>query len=468
MDPYRKSKLNQSILEVLSTLLQNSVKDPRVGMVTINSVELNRDNSVARVFYSVLGSEEEQRDTFKGLKKAKGFLQSKLTRTLGLRAAPDLRFEYDESIERSLELDQVLGQMAEHGEFLSEDEKKKRLVLEDFEPPAELIAGLRTARTLWIAPHFNPDPDTVGAALALAEALTEMGRDVRVFGYENPAIGLNALPGFDDLSPASDAEAIYAEEHPDTLVLVDCHRIDRTGPLAETLDRFETRWCVDHHLVSGRAAPEPGWVEARASSTCTLIHRVIETLGAGDRDFEDDPFELSLDMATNIYAGLVTDTGGFRFSNTLPLDFDLASRLSAQGVDTAAVSRDIMYRNRPQGMSLLRQVLATFEFHAGGRVLTARATQQMLAETGGSMSDTEGFVNIATSVEGVRYVAFLKELEEGIWRASLRVRGEGDVQTIAAHHGGGGHKQAAGCTLEGEADEVTAALTAELTAALDR
>lgn len=467
MDPYRKNKKSQSILVVLSDLIQTAVKDPRVGMVSINSVDLNRDGSVAIVAFSVLGGDEERDLTFRGLKKARGFLQSKLTRTLGLRQAPELRFVYDNSIIRGIELDTVLDGMARQGEFLTADEKRKQMDLEDLQPPAELVRGLREAKSLWIVPHHNPDPDTMGAALALAEALREMDRTVRVLGYEDPSIGLADLPGFADVTAAEDAERIFREEQPDTLVLVDCHRIDRTGPLEETLDRFSTRWCVDHHLVSGRNAPEKGWVEARACSTCTLVFQLIETLGEGDDAFGDDPFEMSLDMATNIYAGLVTDTGGFRFSNTGPFTFDLAARLSRMGVDTAQVAREALYRNRPQGMALLQRVLGTFEYHAGGRVLIARVTQAMLDETGGHLSDTEGFVNIATAVADVRYVAFLKETAPGVWRASLRVRGEGDVQVIAARYGGGGHKQAAGCTIEGEGDEVVGLLVSDLTAALD-
>ena len=467
MDPYRKNKKSQSILVVLSDLIQTAVKDPRVGMVSINGVELNRDQSVAIVLFSVLGGDEERKLTFKGLKKARGYLQSRLARTLGLRQVPELRFVYDDSIVRGIELDQVLDDMEKQGEFLTPDQKKKQMTLDDFQPPAELIRGLRSARSLWIVPHHNPDPDTMGAALALAEALREMDRTVRVLGYEDPAVGLKDLPGFSEVTPAADAEKLFLAEQPDALMLVDCHRIDRTGPLAETLDRFTTRWCVDHHLISGRKGPEDGWVEPRACSTCTLIHQVIETLGEGDPEFEDDPFGLSLDMATNIYAGLVTDTGGFRFSNTQPFTFDLAGRLSSMGVDTAQVSRQSLYRNRPQGMALLQHALGTFEFHADNRVLIARATQQMLEDTGGHMSDTEGFVNIATSVAGVRYVAFIKELAPRVWRASLRVRGEGDVQVIAARYGGGGHQAAAGCTIEGEGDEVASRLVFDLTIALN-
>ena len=466
MDPYRTNKLNQSILEVLSQLLQVSVKDPRVGFVTLKGVKLNRDHSVALVFYSVIGDEEDRKKSFQGLKKAKGYMQSKLVRTLGLRAAPELRFAYDDSVEKGLEMDEILDGLKDKGEFLTEEEKKRMMTLDDVTPPTELIRGLREARSIWVVPHHNPDPDAIGSALALGEALRAMGREVRVLSYPDPALGLNELPGYDKVISSEDAEEVYAAEKPELLVLVDCHRIDRTGPLEDTLDRFEKRLCVDHHLVSGRKAPEAGWVEPRSCSTCTLIHQVITTLGEGDDEVGDDPFDLTLDMATNLYAGLINDTGGFRFSNTVPFTFEFARRLSAMGVDTAGVASTTLHRHRREGVAMLQRVLQTFEYHADGRVLTLNASLAMLDETGGSMSDTEGFVNIATAVDGVCLVAFLKELEKDVWRVSLRVCGQGDVQTIAAKYGGGGHKMAAGCTIEGPLDEVTTMLAADLSIAL--
>ena len=466
MDPYRTNKLNQAILEVLSDLLQKSVKDPRVGFVTLNGVKLNRDHSVAQVFWSVLGDDEDRTTSFAGLKKAARFLQGRLARTLRLRAAPELRFVFDDSVARGIEMDGVLQKLADDGEFLTEDQKKRQLSLSDLQPPVELIRGLREAESLWIVPHFNPDPDAIGAALALGEALRATGREVTVLGYPEPAVGLTDMPGYEAVVVSDEAEPLWTEARPDALILVDCHRIDRCGPLEDLLDRFETRWCIDHHLISGRKAPENGWVEARSCSTCTLIHQVIEVLGRGDADYEDEPFELTLDMATNLYAGLVNDTGGFRFSNTLPLTFEFARRLSELGVDTADVSRTTLHRYRPEGVAMMQHVLGSFEYAAGGQVLVLRATREMLAATGAQMSDTEGFVNIATAVDGVRLIAFMKELEDGLWRISLRVRGDGDVQTIAARYGGGGHKQAAGCTIEGEGDEVAALLVRELSAAL--
>ena len=101
-------------------------------------------------------------------------------------------------------------------------------------------------------------------------------------------------------------------------------------------------------------------------------------------EFGDDPFDLTVDMATNLYAGLINDTGGFRFSNTVPFTFEFARRLSEMGVDTAKVASTTLHRYRREGVAMLQRVLATFEYHAGGRVLTLNATEEMLAETGGS------------------------------------------------------------------------------------
>jgi phosphoesterase RecJ-like protein len=304
-----------------------------------------------------------------------------------------------------------------------------------------------------------------------------MGRQARVLSYPDPAVGLTDLPGHSQVLVSDKAPDAFTAEEPDTIVLVDCHRIDRTGPLEETLARCETRLAIDHHLVSGRRAPEPGWIEARACSTCTLIYQVISELAKGDLEPVDEdvdveaaepegdaPFDMTLDMATNLYAGLVNDTGGFRFDNTVPFTFELARRLSAMGVDTAKVAAMTLHRYRRTGIELMQRVLATFQWYDQGRILVLHASRAMIEETGGSMADTEGFVNIATAVDGVRFVVFLKEIGDDTWRASLRVRGEGDVQQVAARYGGGGHRAAAGCTIEGAHADIVDDLVAQLAA----
>ena len=468
MDPYRTNKLNQAILEVLSQLIQSAVKDPRVGFVTINQVKLNRDHSVAEVFYSVMGDDEEEKKTsFKGLKKARGFMQSKLVRVLGLRAAPNLKFVYDHTVAKAIDMGELLDSIKDEGGLMTENEKKRQMSLADLQPPRELIRALREGERFWIVPHHNPDPDAMGGALALGEALYALGKHVRVMGYGDPSVGLADLPGFKDVTLDEGAEAIFSEEKPDTLILVDCHHLDRCGPLEDTLERFETRFTIDHHLVSGRKAPLGGWIEPRASSSCTLVHQVITALMVDEEDAENSAFDMTVEMGTNLFAGLVTDTGGFRFDNTMPYTFELGEKLSRLGVDTAEVNRQTLFRYSRSGVAMLQKVLATFDYHAEGQILIAHASEAMLQETGALMADTEGFVNIATAVDGVRFVAFLKQRGENEWRVSLRVCKTGDVQVVAARHGGGGHKMAAGCTLQGPLEDVVKILVGDLTAALD-
>ncbi len=457
MDPYKTNRLNAALQRTLSELLETKVRDPRVGFVTLSSVELNRDHSVAKVYFSVLGQDDGARQSsLAGLKKATGFLQSQVARILELRATPELRFVPDDSLDRSEAVEAVLKDLAERGEFRSEAERRRSRTLADFVPPRELIAALRAAQTVWITPHFNPDPDAVGSALALCEALRRLDKDATVLRFADPPLGVTWLPGWKHGLDVADAPARFAEAPPDLGVLVDCHRTDRLGPLQETFDRLPRVVCVDHHLVTGRRAPAPGWVDDRAEASVTLVHQVIMALHEG----EDDP--ITLNMATNLFAGLAGDTGGFRFDNTTPLSFGLARDLAARGVDTAQTSHRVLHLRRRAGLELLQRCLGTCAWTSGGKIVTARATLAMFAETQAAASETEGFVNILTSVDGVQYAAFLKETAPDVWRASLRAMADGDVQAIAARYGGGGHRRAAGCTIEGDGDAVAAEVAAAL------
>lgn len=455
MDPYKTNRLSAAIQRALSELITMRVKDPRVGLVSVSQVELNRDHSQAKVFVAVTGDEEERADSLKGLKTARGFLQGQLGDMLRLRTVPMLFFEYDDAMDRGFEVEETLRKLEAEGEFLDEAEKLRRLKLEDLEPDAGLIKALQEAQTIWIAGHWNPDPDSMGAALALSLALLDLEKDVTVFRYDDPPVGLTGLPGWADTVAASEAPGLLAAGAPDLAVLVDCHRIDRCGDLQDTLDRLETIVCVDHHLVSGRRAPVPGWVEPRAESTCTLVYRVIQTLAGGDDEAID------VDIATNLFAGLAGDTGGFRFDNTRPSTFRLAGDLAERGVDTAAVQQQTLHQRHRSGLDLLQRAIAATTYTPDGKIAVMRVDQAMLAETGASLAETEGFVNLLTSVVGVRYGVLLKEMEAGTWRASLRT-GDGDVQEVAAAFGGGGHARAAGCTLSGDGDEVAAQLVEAL------
>jgi len=453
MDPYKLERQNSTIRKALSEIITVEMKDPRVAFVSVNEVRLNRDQSTAEVYVSVIGEKQEWVDAHRGLKQARGFLQGRISDLLRLRKTPDLRFVLDDSFERSIDVDARLEELANEGEFDDEITRARKRTLDSFIPPKDLLEALAAAERPWIVPHWNPDPDAMGSALALARALDAAGKDPRVLGYPDPPVGLSILPGMDDVLMSSDVAEAWRDETPDLVIMVDCHALDRAEDLAEILVRVPNLWCIDHHLIDEGRAPLPGWIDAVASSASLLIYRVIETLASGE--VEGCPaFEIDTEMAGCIYAGLVADTGGFRHSNTIPVAFEAALELSGYGINTTELAEVTLHRKTRESLELMKLVMGTFTFHADGRILSLKADLAMLKASGAVMSDTEGFVNLATSVEGVQFVIFQKEREDGRWRISLRGTGDGDVRTIAANYGGGGHRLAAGCTMDGDAGEV--------------
>ncbi|MBK7701643.1 MAG: 30S ribosome-binding factor RbfA [bacterium] len=259
MDPYKLQRQNAAIRKVLGELLAVEVKDPRVGFVTISGVELNRDQTVAEVFVSVLGDERERKDSLAGLKKARGFLQGRLSDVLRLRATPDLRFIYDESLDQGLGVETILDELSARGEFVDEAERRRRRTLDSLEPPLDLLAALAGAGRIWVVPHVNPDPDAMGSALALAEALRAAGKEAEALHYAEPPAGCESLPGYADaLDPEAVAAAFADDEGPDLVVAVDFHHLERTGDLEPLLARVGAAWCIDHHLDGNGPAPLPG------------------------------------------------------------------------------------------------------------------------------------------------------------------------------------------------------------------
>jgi bifunctional oligoribonuclease and PAP phosphatase NrnA len=445
MDPHKLARQNSAIKKLVSELLEAEVKDPRIGFVTVTDVKLNRDQTVAEVFVSIMGERNDVTKTFTGLKKCKGFLQSRLSDILRMRATPDLRFIVDNSLDKSASVEDILAELAGKGEFMDESEKRKLMSLSDLIPSAELLDTLKESEDFWIVPHTNPDPDAMGSALALGMALKSMGKNVSVLGYNNPPAGFKDLPGFKKVLKETEAISMEVEDLPDVVVLVDCHRLERTGNLQDTLSRIDKKICIDHHLVSGRKMPLKGWVEPIASSTTMLVMRVIQELKG---------CKLTDNISTNLYAGLYADTGGFRYDNTLPMTHEAAYELTQYDFNPASIAESMLHRKSRAAAELQVQVMSTFSFLGDGKVLFMHTTQQMIKDTGTSMVDTEGFISMASGINGVQYVAYLKEQSDLKWRVSLRSMNAGDVQSVSAKFGGGGHRAAAGCSLTGDYDEV--------------
>ena len=296
-----------------------------------------------------------------------------------------------------------------------------------------------------LATHVNPDGDAIGAALALAQGLTTLGKEVTVFAEGGVPYMYDFLPGVEDV-----VEDPGAPEDYDILVLMDCNSPGRAGNLIASMDGSLPTAVVDHHPADGRL-PEHSLVDTQASAAGELVYLILKAMGV----------KVSPAMATNMFTAISTDTGSFCFDNTS----DLALEVSADLVRAGAVPWDIFKRlnlNKPPGrLTLLSLALKDLEFFHQGRLATLTVTADMMDATGTSSIDTDGFIEYPRSIKGVELAALFREDGSGAWHVSLRSLGRINVATLARSFGGGGHSQAAGFNvfkpLEELKDELLAA-----------
>lgn len=319
--------------------------------------------------------------------------------------------------------------------------------------PETLLGRLAGARRLLISSHANPDGDAIGSELALARILRQAGREAQIWNlHPTPAI-YRALPGSGDVHVGEMAPPGFPGEF-DCAVVLECPTLDRTG-LHEALPRLALV-NIDHHLGNSGYGAE-NWVDTTAAAVAVLVAELARRLG----------WKIDAVAADCLLLALVSDTGGFRFSNATPGAFEAAATLVREGARPERVSQWLNESQPEGGVRLLGEMLGTLALHAGGAIATVHLTRAMFARAGAAAGDSEGLVDVPRSIAGVEAVALLREIEPGLWKVSLRSRGPVDVQAVAQRHGGGGHKNAAGCKVTGGLEATRAGFVSELETALE-
>jgi phosphoesterase RecJ-like protein len=319
----------------------------------------------------------------------------------------------------------------------------------DFEAVAE---ALRAGSRFLLTGHLGPDGDTLGSCLALAHALRAQGKEARVVVKEAWASAYDALPGIEsavvsDVLPPEWPDAI------DALLTLECPSAGRTGFPEMARGRVVN---IDHHPGNDRYGAV-NLVDVAAAAAGEVVADVFDLLG----------WPLDAAIATNLWVALVSDTGSFRYSNTTPKALALGARLVAAGAKPGEVN-ETLFESRPaRAVELETRVMTTLRFHAGGAVATLELPERFFAETGAKWSDTEGLSNRARGIEGVKAAALLTE-KRGIVSVSMRSKGVVDVRAVAASHGGGGHRNAAGCELPRPLEAARETIARELALAVTR
>jgi len=290
-----------------------------------------------------------------------------------------------------------------------------------------VLQEIRARHRLVVTSHARPDGDGIGSALACAQILRVMGKDAEVVMHDGvPRIYQN-LPFAD--------RAIQADVVPqnDAVVLLECDSIKRTG-LQGLGECFLIN--IDHH-VSGRNFANINWIDPTVMATAELVFRLARLACV----------PVDRDIATCLYTGLMTDTGSFMFEGTNEHTFTVARDLVLAGADPALCARHIYFGHSTAKMRLLGAALSNL--HREGPLAWIWVTQEQMHRFGAREEDCEGLVNYALSMADVRVAIFFRELPDSRYRISLRSKGEVNVSTVAEYFGGGGHKCASGCSVDG-------------------
>jgi len=320
-----------------------------------------------------------------------------------------------------------------------------------FPVPAELVALLRAPRgRVLVLGTVQPDGDLLGSQIGLGLALANAGAAVTLAGPHPVPDVLGFLPGAALVERWERAPGSF-----DLVILVDCPDPSRTNGLLEGSRGPATRVVsIDHHQDSRRYA-DVHWVELAASATGEMVYDLIQALG----------LKLTPEIATNLYTSIHTDTGSFRYSNTTPRALRVAADLVAHGARPELVAGALYECRRPEDLRRLAELLARVEVSPDGLVA-------WLVLPAGSVTEAfvtaEDLVNYPRSIASVKVAILFREIGPGNVKVSLRAKGEVNVARIAAAFGGGGHANAAGCTISGSLAEARDAILESVAQALGK
>jgi phosphoesterase RecJ-like protein len=317
--------------------------------------------------------------------------------------------------------------------------------------PRAALARLRAATSVLVTSHTSPDGDALGSALAFGELARALGIRAEVFCHDPAPAMLAFLPGAAQITVAPELPVAW-ERRFDLVAVLECPGLDRPG--FPGLDRLPIL-NIDHHLANERYGAV-NFVDDDAPAVGEMVLAMAAAAGV----------PLTAAMATNLYVALVTDTGDFRYSNTNARALAAAARLVAAGAQPHAIAEALAEHTPVRVVRLTAAVLGTLELLAEGKVAVISCDSTMLAASGAGREDTENLINIPRAIAGVRVAVFFKAFQPGSVKVSLRSRDDTDVQAIASLFGGGGHRNAAGCTVSGSMAEARREVLESVLAAL--
>lgn len=312
----------------------------------------------------------------------------------------------------------------------------------------EAAGFMREHDRFLIISHVNPDGDTTSSALATALMLEQIGKTYAIVNEGETPAKFAFLPRFEQIR---NLQTDQVTETFSAVIAVDAADSRRMGNVAHLFAPDVQIVNIDHHPTNDHFG-QVNVIRTDAAATAEMMYELMQAGG----------FTCSHELAICMYTGLLTDTGGFRYSNTTPNVMNIAAALLGYGVKPGEVAERCLEEITLGHVQILRRALQSLQISHDGLVACLRVGYADLKETGATSEDASGLVNYARNIEGVEVGVSFVEQEPGVVKVSLRARSQVDVSKIAQSLGGGGHAKAAGCSLKGSLAQVEELLFAKL------
>jgi len=310
---------------------------------------------------------------------------------------------------------------------------------------APLLQVFRSTPRFLLSSHARPDGDAIGSMLALACILEHIGCEVDLVLADPVPLIYRSLPGVERIRHTHDA----ASDLP--CILLECDSTERSG-----LSGLSGRPLIniDHH-ASGRPFGTWNWIDPTACAVGAMIYEIAVSAGA----------EITPAIATCLYTAILSDTGAFTYDGTDAGTFALAHALTVSGAHPGQIARDVFFSSPESKVRLLGTALS--RMRREGPIAWSWVTLDDIESVSAEVEDCEGVVNYLIGVTGVEAAVFLREAPEADrYRLSIRSKGVLDVAKVAEFFGGGGHRTASGCTLQGPIEDAADRIVTQLRKAL--
>lgn len=308
------------------------------------------------------------------------------------------------------------------------------------------ILESRECDNVLILTHKSPDGDTLGCGFALCEYLRDIGKKANVINNENFPVRYNFL-----------YDGYYVQEfEPSYIIAVDVADTQLLGThLAKYMEDGIIDLCIDHH-ISNKFFAKSTFLDARASAAALIFYEYFKTIG----------YKMSDHIALCLYTAIATDTGCFKYQNTIPEAHMAAADLMQYDINFSSINHKMFDAKSRGRIKAEQQVISNMEYYYEDKCTLIVLTQSLMNSCGAEPAEFEGLASIPLEIEGVQIGITIKERHENVFKLSVRTTEEIDASKFCKNFGGGGHIRAAGCEIHGTLEEVKKRVLREVERAL--